>query len=204
MTIEFGLTDELVNTQYAPLAALSAHYQQNLTFKPLEGMSIPMKKRDFKASDKLLQVLLSILAGCETISEVNVRLKPEISLAKVWQWGRFADQSGLSRTLDALTLKQIDQLREATRLIWRSNSLTACHDWRGYLWLDFDLSGLPCGKQGEASQKGYFSGKKTSPDANWHGSVPFDTAKPSGLTCTQAINIPCIASNPLCSPPKML
>lgn len=166
MTIEFGLTDELVNTQYAPLAALSVRYQENLMLKPLEDIPIPMKKRDFDASDKLVQVLLSILAGCETISEVNIRLKPEIRLAKVWRWDRFADQSGLSRTLDALTLKQIDQLREATRLIWRSNSLAVCHDWRGYLWLDFDLSGLPCGKQAEASQKGYFSGKKTSPDGN--------------------------------------
>ena len=204
MTIEFGLTDELVNTHYAPLAALSVHYQQNLMLKPLEGIPIPMKKRDFDVSDKLVQVLLSILAGCETISEVNVRLKPEISLAKVWHWDRFADQSGLSPTLDALTLKQIGQLREATRLIWHSNSLAVRHDWRGYLWLDFDVSGLPCGKQAEASQKGYFSGKKTSPDANWHGSVPFDTAKPSGLTCTQAINIPFIASSPLCWQPKML
>jgi hypothetical protein len=34
-------------------------------------------------------------------------------------------------------------------------------DWRKYLWLDFDLSGLPCGAQAEASQKGYFSDKKT-------------------------------------------
>jgi hypothetical protein len=204
MTIEFGLTDELVNTQYAPLAALCVHYQEKRMLKPLEVMSIPMKKRDFNATGKLVQVLLSILAGCETVSEVNVRLKPEISLAKVWHWDRFADQSGLSRTLDALTLKQIDQLREATCLIWRSNSLTVGHDWRGYLWLDFDLSGLPCGQQAEASQKGYFSGKKTSPDANWHGSAPFDTAKPSGLTYIQAINIPCIASSPLCSQPKML
>ena len=105
MTIEFGLTDELVNTQYAPLAALCVHYQEKRMLKPLEVMSIPMKKRDFNATGKLVQVLLSILAGCETVSEVNVRLKPEISLAKVWHWDRFADQSGLSRTLDALTLK---------------------------------------------------------------------------------------------------
>jgi hypothetical protein len=160
MTIEFGLTDEFVNTQYAPLAALSAHYQQNLTLKPLEEIRISMKERDFSASDKLVQVLLSILAGCETISEINPRLKPEIDLAKVWHWERFADQSGLSRTLDALTLKQIDQLREATVGIWRSNSLAIRHDWRSYLWLDFDLSGLPCGKQAEESQKGYFSVKK--------------------------------------------
>jgi len=35
MTIKFGLTNELTNTQYAPLAALSVHYQQNLMLNPL-------------------------------------------------------------------------------------------------------------------------------------------------------------------------
>jgi hypothetical protein len=166
MAIEFGLTDGSVNTQYAPLAALSAHYQHSLTLKPLQDVQIPMKKRDFRPSDKLIQILLSILAGCETLSEVNVRLKSEVGLASVWQWDRFADQSNLSRTLDALTLMNIDQLRGATTHIWANHSLTRQHDWRGYLWLDFDLSGLPCGKRAEKSQKGYFSGKKTSQDAS--------------------------------------
>jgi hypothetical protein len=193
MTIEFGFTDELVNTQYAPLAALCVHYQRNLTLKSLEGVQIPMKERDFSSSDKLIQVLLSILASCETLSEVNIRLKPEMGLAQVWQWDRFADQSSLSRTLDALTLMNIDQLRGATTHIWTARSLTRHHDWRAYLWLDFDLSGLPCGKQAEKSQKGYFSGKKTSRDASWHGSVPFDIAKPSGPTCTQAADIRLVA-----------
>jgi hypothetical protein len=204
MTIEFGLTDGSVNTQYAPLAALSAHYQQNLMLKPLREVQIPIKERDFSPSDKLIQVLLSILAGCETLSEVNLRLKSEIGLAKIWQWSRFADQSCLSRTLDALTLKQIDQLRSATTSIWHLHSLTTRHDWRGYLWLDFDLSGMPCGKQAEASQKGYFSGKKTSLDASWPGSVLFATVKPSGPTCSLAVNIPCVACDQPYAPPKML
>jgi hypothetical protein len=26
-------------------------------------------------------------------------------------------------------------------------------DWRSYLWLDFDLTGLPCGPLAEASQR---------------------------------------------------
>ena len=38
MTIEFGFTNELVNTQFAPLAAIFAHYQQDLTLKPLESV----------------------------------------------------------------------------------------------------------------------------------------------------------------------
>lgn len=166
MTIEFSFTDELVNTQYAPLAALLVHYQQNLTLEPLERVQIPMKERDFSPTSKLIQVLLSIFAGCVTLSEVNVKLKSELGLAKIGQWKRIADQSCLSRTLDALTLTNIDQLRDSTTTIWRHQSQTLHHDWRGFLWLDFDLSGLPCGKQAEESQKGYFSGKKTSLDAS--------------------------------------
>lgn len=161
MTLEFGYTDEFVNTQYAPLAALLAHYQQKQVLHPLQQVKIPMKRCDFTAQDKLQQVLVSILAGCQTLAEVNQKLKPEVHLATIGGWPRFADQSGLSRTLDALTLMNIEQLRAVTSQIWRCRSQTRQHDWRGYLWLDFDLSGLPCGKQAQASQKGYFSGKKT-------------------------------------------
>jgi hypothetical protein len=167
VTIELSLTDGLTNTNYAPLAALSARYQQNQRLKPLEGVQIPVRTRVFSPCDKLIQVLLSILAGCETLSEVNSTLKQEQALATAWQWRRFADQSTLSRTLDGLTLMNIGQLRAAVTEIWRARSQTRRHDWRGYLWLDFDLSGLPCGPQAEESQKGYFSGKKTVPAGSW-------------------------------------
>jgi hypothetical protein len=131
--------------------------------------------------------MVSILAGCETLSEVNTRLKSERKLANVCDWPRFADQSSLSRTLDALTLKQIEQLRTASEQTWQEFGQTPQHDWRSYLWLDFDLSGLPCGPQAEESQKGYFSDKKTQQDGNWLGSVLSITTKQSGLSCIQAI-----------------
>ena len=166
MTLEFGQTDELFNTQYAPLAALLAHYQQNQVLKPLHQVEMEMKSRDFTPHEKLEQVMVSILTGCQTLSEVNQKLKPEMGLAQICGWSRFADQSGLSRTLDALTLMNIEQMRRAEREIWQIHSQIKHHDWRGYLWLDFDLSGLPCGKRAEASQKGYFSGKKTLLVAN--------------------------------------
>jgi hypothetical protein len=161
MTIEFGLTEELTNTKYAPLAALCAHYQQNQTLQPLQQVQMAIKTRDFCPASKLIQVFLSVLAGCETLFEVNGRLKEEVGLARVWGWERFADQSTLSRTLDELSLMNIDQLRQGVTTIWRAHSQALAHDWRGYLWLDFDLSGLPCSAQAEASQRGYFSGKKT-------------------------------------------
>lgn len=166
MKIEFGLTDDPFNTQFAPLAALLAHYQQNQVLAPLENVALQMKTRDFSPVSKLKQILISILAGCETLTAFNSELDGEVDLAAIWGWERFADQSTLSRTLDVLTLMNIEQLRTATTAIWRSISLTRQHDWRGFLLLDFDLSGLPCSPRAEASQKGYFSGKKTSPDAS--------------------------------------
>jgi hypothetical protein len=162
MTIEIGFTEELTNSQYAPLAALCAHYQRNHMLEPLAGVEIPMRERDFDTADKLIQILLSILSGCMTLSEVNSRLKPELRLASVWGWDRFADQSSLSRTLDALTLKNIEQLHGSATTIWRKHSQLKEHDWRSYLWLDFDLSGLPCSPQAQESQKWYFSDKKMS------------------------------------------
>ncbi|MCI0557105.1 MAG: hypothetical protein MN733_01310 [Nitrososphaera sp.] len=156
-----------MNSQYAPLAAIFVHYQQNQVLQPLEQVESERKVRDFSSTNKLIQLCFSILAGCETLSEVNSKLKQETALAKACGWPRFADQSNLSRLLDGLTLKQLEQLRTATTQIWRSQSWTLKHDWRAYLWLDYDLSGLPCSVRAEASQKGYFSDKKTRLDANW-------------------------------------
>lgn len=160
MTIEFGFTDEMTNTRYAPLALLGLMYRQGKRLQALEKVKIDMKRRDFRPTDKLCQVLVSILAGCETLSEVNVKLRPERGLAQLWNWDRFADQSCLSETLDALTLMNIAELRCAVTDIWSLQSQLSQHDWRGHLCLDFDLSGLPCGPAAEKSQKGYFSGKK--------------------------------------------
>ncbi len=166
MTIEIGFTDELCNTQYAPLAILMAHYQQNQVLQPLNRVQIAMKRRDFSAQDKLKQVLVSILSGCETFLDINSRLKHELGLAQACGWPRFADQSNLSRSMDALTRMNIEQLRAAVKDIWYPNSYLGQHDWRGFVWFDFDLSGLTCGKLAQQGQKGYFSGKKMPLDGN--------------------------------------
>ncbi len=166
MELEISVADVEFNTQYAPLAALWAAYQADQVLQPLQELPIVMKKRDFTPADKLMQVLLSILAGCETLSEVNTRLKRESYLARACGWPRFADQSNLSRMLDALTLKQIEQLRQRSRQIWWNGSQIHSRDWRKHLWLDFDLSGLTCSAEAEESEKGYFSGKKTQPGVN--------------------------------------
>lgn len=204
MDIKIGFTDELTNTSHASLTALLAYYQHNHLFQPLESIQIPMRKRDFAPHEKIIQVLLSILGGCQTLSEFNSRLKHEAVLAQVLGMSHLSDQSSLSRTLDALTLKNIDEFRSSTQQIWRPLSQVTARDWRSYLWLDFDLSGLPCGPLAESSQKGYFAGKKTSVAGSWPVSAPSLREKRSGQVSIQVIPTPSSASNRPCLPAKLL
>lgn len=166
MNLEINFTPEFTNTHFAPLAVLLALYQDKKLLEPLQQVLIPMRNRYFEPAEKLIQILVSILAGCETLSEVTTTLKQEKHLASVLRSDHFADQSSLSRTLDALTLKNIDELRSSTAQIWKSQSQVMQRDWRKFLWLDFDLSALPCGPMAEKAMKGYFAEKKTSTDAS--------------------------------------
>jgi len=188
MHLRFGLTQELINTQFAPLAALLAYYEAEKALEPLQSVTSATQNGDFSLTEKLEQTLVSILAGCEYIAMVNTKLRPERKLAQLKRIDCFADQSTLSRGLDELTQMNLDQLTAAVRQISDRCSHTRQHDWRGFLELDFDLSALPCGKQAEGGQKGYASGKKTALCANWHGSMPFRTEKLSGPTCFQVTN----------------
>ena len=169
MTIKFGLTEELVNTQFGPVAALAAYYESQKVLEPLQIIIPAVEKSDFPLANQLTQVVLSILTGCEYLSMVNTRLRPERKLAQLYRIERFAHQSTLSRTLDGLSLTNLAELEHAVWAISQRCSRTRRHDWRGFLQLDFDLSGLPCGKHALGSQKGFFSGKKTAQVANWLG-----------------------------------
>lgn len=166
MRVEFGTTDELTNTQFAPVAVLMAYYEAQKVLEPLQSVTSVATTGDFTLAEKLEQVVWSMLIGCQYISVVNIRLRPERMLAQVKRIDHFAEQSTLALALNELTQMNLDQLEASIRHISHRCSRTRQHDWRGFLTLDFDLSGLPCGKQAEASKKGYFSGKKTSPDDN--------------------------------------
>jgi hypothetical protein len=161
MKLQFGLTKELTNTQFAPLAALMAYYEVEKVLEPLRSVTSASKTGDFTLFEKLLQVILSILADCEYISMVNTKLRPERKLAQVNRIGSFADQSTLSRGLNELTQMNLSQLEAAVEQISVGCSRTRQHDWRKFLELDFDLSPLPSGKQAEEATKGFASGKKT-------------------------------------------
>ena len=166
-------------THFAPLGVLGycltrAHFLEPV----LKSVQLPLKTVVHSPASKLLDVLVSILAGCRAIRQVNTLLRPDLALAQAWGRARFAEQATLARTLDCFTAEQIAQLRQGSELLFRRESRTLRHpfadDW---LWLDIDLTPLLASKHAEASTKGKLGAKKTSMGGNWPECMRRSTTK---------------------------
>ncbi|NLS79291.1 MAG: hypothetical protein GXY76_18740 [Chloroflexi bacterium] len=160
MTTVVRLVKMPEHTGYAPLAVLGYCLSRTRFLDPLwNGLDLGLKTVDHSPEAKLQNLLLSILAGCRSIAQVNTRLRAEAALAQAWGlvW---TDQSNLARTLDAFTDAQVALLRRGSEALFRRESRTLRHDWaQGWLWLDIDLTPLPISKQAEGSTKGKFDRK---------------------------------------------
>jgi hypothetical protein len=163
MTKRLGLSAMQRSTPYAPRAALGAFLQQRDFFAPLwEHVPLGGKTIYHEPHQKLLDVVVSMLADCSSLKQLNTRLRPDTALAAAWGRDVFADQSTISRTLDAFTPATVAQLRTAVERIYVREGRALHHPFDPeLLFLDIDLPGLPAGRHAEASTKGYFSGKKT-------------------------------------------
>lgn len=149
--------------QFVPLAVLGYCLTQRGTLEPVwSRLSMPMKTRTHQTADKLQDILVALLAGCRSLAQVNLRIRPDRMLAAAWQRSQFAEQSSLSRTLDALESTHLEQLRDGQFQLLRQYSRIRYHDWSHMLMLDVDSTSLLTSKRAEGSQKGWVSGKKTT------------------------------------------
>ena len=162
-----GLSEMKSNTQFAPLVVLGYYFQKQDYFSALRGIDLKIKTVDHQPHEKLTDIIVSVLAGCISISQINTRLRPDSALARGWGREQFAEQSNIANTLNAFDDESIAQLREATESIYLKEGRAIKHDFaQELLTLDLDLTGLLASKKAEGSEKGYFSGKKTPMDAN--------------------------------------
>jgi len=156
------------DTQFAPLGVLGyCLTRTNFLAPAFAEVRLPLKTVDHAPTDKLLDVLVSILAGCRAIRQINTRLRPDLALAHAWGRSCFADQSTVARTLDGFSPLQIAQLRQGTDQLFRRESRTLRHAFeQDWLWVDLDLTPLPPSKHAQGSTKGHIGRKKTAMAAN--------------------------------------
>jgi hypothetical protein len=178
-------------SRFAPLVALGAIYQQSDLFAPIRSrLQFPEQMHTDRPYDALLTLLVSMLAGCRSVSQINTAIRPDPVLARAWGQEHFAEQSTIARVLDQCREAQISQLQAGVEAIFRWISQTAQHDWNQPLWVDIDLTALPTSARAEGSTKGYFSEKKGSTAANSAGLERRNTMKVSVRCSIQAILTP--------------
>jgi len=77
------LTDMPNETCFAPLGVLGYCLTQTQFLAPIWAeLKLPLKTVDHSPEAKLLDLVVSILAGCRAIDQVNTRLRPDVALAR--------------------------------------------------------------------------------------------------------------------------
>ena len=176
-------------TSHVPLAVFGYVLGRTGVLSPLDEVALPIKTLDHSPVEKLIEALVLILAGGRATSQADLLLRPNRWLARGWGQDQFAQQATLADTLDAFDQSSIASLRTAFEMILQTHSAALSHDYRcGDLWLDGDLTGLPASRRAEGSTKGYFAGKKTVLDANWHAYASGPMARHWGLCSIPARN----------------
>lgn len=150
------------DTSYAPLAVLGYCLSRTNFLAPLSTVNLNMKTVRHTPAAKLQDILVSILANCTSIKQVDLRIRPDLVLAEAWGREQFAQQSTLADTLNAFTAHSVKELRSAGQTLCREHGRTRHHNFSQLLWLDLDPTGLPSSAQAQGGEKGFFSGAKNS------------------------------------------
>ncbi len=144
---------------HASLAALVAHVKARGIFEEVrQGVHIAQKIVKDSPQDKVQDILLALLAGSQSLVQLNTLLRQESALQRAVGRMRCVEQSVAQQTLDAATADNVAELQQVLTTLLRRHGQVAHHVFRSqWLILDVDLTGLPAGKRAEQSVKGYFS-----------------------------------------------
>lgn len=153
----------------ASLAAMAPVIESKGIFDRIhEGVKIPQKTIDYRPTDKLVFVILSQLAGGQTLSDINWTIRVDKPLLSAFGYTACPDQSTIQDTLDAATADNVVQLRQVVEsLFGRYNLLSnlfssSTESSEKWITIDCDLSGQPASKRAENSTKGYFATRKNA------------------------------------------
>lgn len=132
----FSITGFLVPT---------GHYAQEIGLIDLfkEHLKINMKTVHHSPVEKVIELFVSMIAGCPDVKTMNNRLVPDRLAAAAWGQEQFADQSQVSQVLHRISPQNLLQLEEIFHSLFSQRSLARRHPVDEWLVVDLDMTGLP-------------------------------------------------------------
>jgi len=114
----------------------------------------PMKAVDYTPTEKLLTLICSLAVGCDSIKDINHKLRPYPAAARLLGLERFPDQSQVHRLFHQLEPRHASEIELVFECLLRQFGLWQAVD---RVDLDIDSTGLMVyGSTYEFSRKGYF------------------------------------------------
>jgi hypothetical protein len=146
--------DEAI-TQHALLVAWGEFARQIGLISQLESLPLHQKSYQHTPQTKVIEFLVATLAGLGHLKEISRAAHPldqDLAVAQAWGQTAWADYSGVSRTLKALTHLEAEQivlaLEKSTQQLITAEVNSAC--WLNQpLIYDGDLTGLPVSKSSQ-------------------------------------------------------
>ena len=155
-----GITTLDEVTQFAPLLLLGTYVRHIDLLAPLYSRIVfTQPTHTEKPVEALMDLWVSILAGCRSVRQINTRTRPDLTLARGWGREQFAEQSTIARVLDCCQAEQVNQMRSGINRLFHWIGQTPQHNWTNRLMVDIDLTPMPAGRKGIGSTKGYFPKK---------------------------------------------
>lgn len=156
--LESNTSETTIFSPHASLAAIAAQIAARGIFEAIRnGVDIAQKTVKESPQDKLIDILMTLLSGAQSLVQINTLLRSDPGLQRSIGRQRCCEQSVAQQTLDAATPENVEQMQRVLTTLLRQSSQAARHSSRdGWLILDVDLTGMPAGKHAEKSVKGYF------------------------------------------------
>ncbi len=139
-------------TEHAMLVIWGAFAQSIGLVKRIMAISIHQKERNHSAQRKILAGLVATLAGLPHLQDISRSAHPldqDNAVAEAWGQGEWADYSGVSRTLQALSREEAQQVKNCLQQISQpfiDAEVKLALAQEGQLVYDGDLTGLPVSK----------------------------------------------------------
>lgn len=133
-----------------------------------DGLQLPMKVYTYSHRNKLETIVASIAVGCRHVAEIQTKLVPDTTAARLLRMARFPDQSQITAFLRACGSAQVTHLEQAhEQLLLRHSRVGQRQHWlqladgRRVLSVDLDQTAMVTrSTRATGTARGYFGRKR--------------------------------------------
>lgn len=137
------------DTQHALLVPWGHFARESGLLAGIEAIKLSQKVYEHTPQAKVIEFLVAILSGAKYLQDISLAAHPldkDLAVAEAWGQTGWADYTGVSRTLRALSWAEVHEIVSVLERVsqpFLASELSGLRSQGGQLQYDGDLTGLP-------------------------------------------------------------